>query len=512
MGTPPLPLGEAFHDAVENSASNPIPGSLESFFAAMIEADDIDIGYTSIFAKDMENYLDSEYPEMTWDQQIGAIRMRKAIAQSKGEMFKVMNKRAVSSYKPPAADGGGWNPFFGRFQLDRYQSDWNDGPYTASLEGASIYDLDGDEPEGSVSSIVTPGFDGFGSHNLQALSATCKVLADEPSWWDDYPEVLLHVQNFSYSFPSYELSSGISTGVNSALLNPHGSAPWGQYNIESRQFKIRLEGMFINGLHDISTPMLFFANISGVVGDGYSDGMTGTGNGSEVIAGADNAMIVPLINEHAKMGLPKLAGAHILDYVIDGGGMLRFRENTTLAENADVSMVRHSDGSYAIDPGIDPVVGATVNISPLSLVSRGPEGVYKFSGGDVELRKDSKILMTGTLVEPVLNLARGDFFAELRIDDVSESSDVLCEIRDSEGMKMMQIAAGPGAYEFASLTHDFTYSGIMPYPEIFHLGVVGDGFTPCVLRGDLNNDGSVDAKDLAMMSEYWLKTCYENVD
>lgn len=505
-------LLEAFHKALDDSVEGPLPATLESFLAAVGQADTLDIAGLDIFARDHENRLNGQYPTMTGESQFAALRRKKAIAESRSEMFKIMNQRASNTRKRPARDGGAWNPFHGRFSLSPYQSDWREGPYTASLHLDTFGDLEGDDPAGPIAAVVTPQFDGSRSYYLPAISATCKVLADEPSWWDNYPNVFLHVQAFAYSFGGFELSPGICTGVNNAVLNPFGSPPWGQYNIDTKQFEIRLEGMFINDLYNVSTPMLFFADISGAVGDDYSSGTTTAGEGSEVIAGTDNAMIVPLIGEHAKMDLPKLMGAHILSYHTRGGGTLRFRENTTLQANADISMVRYNDGSYAIDPAADNAIGARVVISPLTLASRGSDGEYEFAPGTITIEKNGKMLMRGNLVDCVLDVARGGFFAELQIVVTSDTSPVVREISLSEGTKMVQIASGPAAYDLIALTDGLTDPGDLPYPEIFHIGVVGEGLTPCVLRGDLNNDGTVNAEDLAIMGRYWLRSCCNNID
>jgi hypothetical protein len=298
---------------------------------------------------------------------------------------------------------------------------------------------------------------------------------------------------------SFEVADDVWTGNNTGILNPYGSRPVGNYNFGSEQFELRLEGMFTNDLYNESLPILFFASISGGAPGYYS----GVYDESEAMVAADVPMIVPLVGEAAELKLPKVMGAHILEFT--GRGRLVMLENTTMGSDADIAMVRYNDGNYAFNPAVDEAIGARVVIEPFLYLGESQPGVFNFSDSSIHIVKDRNTIMTGFLRNPTLDVSTGGFFADLEITMASTFSAALMQIGRVGGRKMMQLAFGASAYDLVRLTEGFSVPGRMPWPEVFHLGAFNrtpvadagsdktvytsfDGMAEAVLDGSDSND------------------------
>jgi hypothetical protein len=229
---------------------------------------------------------------------------------------------------------------------------------------------------------------------------------------------------------------------------------------------------------------------------------------SEAMVAASVPMIVPLVGDAAELGLPKVMGAHILEF--DASGRLMMLENTTVSygsygTNADIAMVRYDDGNYSYNPGDEEAIGAHVVIGPLIYTGESPPGVFNFSYASIEIVKDRNTMATGLLHNPALDVSTGGFFADLEITATSTSSTALMQIDMAGGRKKMQIAFGAAAYDLVKLTEGFSVPGRMPWPEVFHLGAFNstpiadagsdktvyasfDGMAEAVLDGSDSND------------------------
>jgi len=392
-------------------------------------------------------------------------------------------------------------------------------------------DIPGDDPNGPISAVATPTFVGCEGDSVPALEGKLTVWGDEDSYYRNYPRVSLYFgsgeDGFTYKMGSFEIAPGVWTGINRAILNPVGSPPVGEYNFDTRLFEIRFECTLTNDLYSSSVPILFFASIFGGfprVGDGGCCPDEYRYGGAFVAA--DVPMLVPLIGDRVERGLPKIMGAHVLERDADTN-RLRLLENTTLQPDADIAMVRYSDGSYTIDPTVDESVGAHVVVEPLLFTSESPAGVFNFADTAIRIAEKKAFIayyneyeepvydynyidiLTGFLRNPVLNGNTGGFFADLEITEVSGSSPVLEQIYNSNGKKMMQIAVGAAAYDLVKLIEltegrSGVVYGRMAWPELFHIGVVRD-CDPLIIIADFNNDGFVNYKDFAHFAQYWLQ-------
>jgi hypothetical protein len=367
---------------------------------------------------------------------------------------------------------------------------------------------------------------------VPVLNSSLTVWGSEDDYWNNWPCFRLYFGEFSYEMASFDIAPGVPTGVNRATLNPVGSPPVGEYTFHFGdsywgQFEMRLEGMLTNDLYNSSVPILFFASIfGGVPGGGGGGGCPNEYFIAGAPVAADIPMIVPLIGNKVERDLPKVMGAHVLEWDADTN-RLRLLENTTLAPDADIAMVRYSDGSYTVDPAVDESLGAHVVVEPLSFTSESPEGVFNFADAAIRIAEKKAFIayyneyeepvydynyidmLTGFLRNPVLNGNTGGFFADLEITEVSGSSPVLEQIYNSNGKKMMQIAVGAAAYDLVKLIEltegrSGVVYGRMPWPELFHIGVVRD-CDPGLIIADFDNDGFVNYKDFANLAQYWLQ-------
>jgi len=521
-------LEEIFETVLQQAVTTPLPGVIWPLIDAARDANTAAVARLEITVAQRECAIKDIYLRAeTREEQAGLERQEKACLEIKSELARIKNQRTARKQKiREAKEGGQLCPFHGRFYVSPRPDDWNNTIYETHLLIDGFGDIPGDDPPGPVFNVVTRVFGGrYKAHFVPALEGTLRVWSDEASWWSTYPNFTLYMENFGFKMDSFEIAPGVSTGANYAVLNPFGSPPVGQYSFATARFEIRLEGMFTNNLYNRSAPILFFASFFGCV---PPVGWGGGGGGdcpeffAEAAVGADNPMIVPLIGRAAEPGLPKVMGAHVMEFDYDTH-TITLLENTTLQPYPDVAMARYEDGSYTINPEAEPAIGARVLVERLSLIDESPPGVFNFEDTTIRIEKGSAgeenlvTLLTGVLRKPVVDEKAGGFFAELEITEVSDSSLVLSQINNSKGIKVMQIAAGAAVYDLIELTQRFnTDTGYIPVgtgvyirldipgPELFHLGVVR-GCDPDLALADIDMSGTVNLRDFAGLALYWLQ-------
>jgi hypothetical protein len=501
-------LKEIFDDVLASVSETPLPSAICPLVEAAQDAGTNELAALEIAVAEAEHRITVESLTAIGDKPVELERQKKACAQIKAELTRIKNERTAWAQKVrEAREGGRSFAFHGRFELSRMPNEWDGGDYNSWLIRDNFGELPGDEPNGPVSAVVSLASAGCEGSSVMALDGKLRFWGNQDSYYRDYPRVSLEfdLESFGYQMGSFELFPGVWTGTNSAVLNPFGSPPVGQYNFSTDQFEMRLEGIFTNDLYDHSMPILFFASIFGGVsrprGGGEHDEYATAG--APILA--DVPMLVPLRGDRIEAGLPKVMGAHVLEFNAEDG-TLRLLENTTLQPNADIAMVRYRCGGYTVNPSVDAAVGAQVVVDPFSYTGESPPGVFNFS--DVAIHIDNygctHTLLTGFLRNPVLDAGSGGFFAQLEITEASDSSTVLRQIHSASGTKVMQIAVGAAAYDLVELTDGFTVSGRLPWPELFHLGVVRD-CDPSLMRADFDGDGSINFKDFANLAQYWLQ-------
>jgi hypothetical protein len=463
-------LEEIFESVLDQAIISPLPDAIGPLVSAAETADTNEIAAVEIAVANRERMIRGIYLLAPRDLQFKLGRQKKACAEIKSELIRIKNQRTVRKQKAMGArEGGRWNLFHGRFHVSPAPDDYYSSDYEIWLLDDGFIDIRGDDPPGPISAVVTLASTGYEADYVPARDCTLTIRGDQDSWYDNYPHILLHIDNLTYKMDSFEIAPGVWTGINTAVLNPFGSPPVGVFDIaysDSGQLGIRLEGMFTNDLYSRTTPILFFASIFGGV---PREGTSGWGDFTEeAMAAADAPMIVPLIGRAVEQGLPKLMGAHVLEF--SARGMLTLLENTTLKPNADIAMVRYNDGSYEFNPRVDEALGSHVVIEPLSYIGESPPGAFNFSDAPIRIIKGRNPILTGFLRNPVLDAGNGGFFADLEITTVSGSSTVLAQIGRNDGTKAMQIAVGAVAYDLVMLTDGFRIPGRMPWPEVFHLG------------------------------------------
>jgi len=504
-------LKEIFDDVLASVRQTPLPSAICPLVEAAENAGTNELAALEIAVAEAEHQITVESLTAIGDKPVELERQKKACAQIKAELTRIKNERTAWAQKVrEAREGGRSLAFHGRFEISRMPNEWDGGDYNSWLIRDNFGELPGDEPNGPVSAVVSLVSAGCEGSSVMALDGKLRFWGNQDSYYRDYPCVSLDfdLESFGYQMGSFELFPGVWTGINSAVLNPFGSPPVGQYNFSTDQFEMRLEGIFTNDLYDHSMPMLFFASIFGGVsrprGGGEHDEYATAG--APILA--DVPMLVPLRGDRIEAGLPKVMGAHVLEFNAEDG-TLRLLENTTLLPNADIAMVRYDDGSYAVNSMIDASLGGRVEVEPLAYVAQSPEGIYNFADADISITVevgpgDYQPILGGKLRNVVLNTVTGGFFADLEVTGVAASSTVLSQIYGSTGTKVMQIAVGAAAYDLVELTDGFTVSGRLPWPELFHLGVVRD-CDPSLMRADFDGDGSINFKDFANLAQYWLQ-------
>lgn len=512
-----LTLEEIFETVLELATTTPLPSAICPLVMAAKFSDTDKVAALELTVAEREHGIVEEYLTAGRDRQAQLERQKKACAQIKSELIKIKNRRAARAQKArEAKEGDRWFSFHGRFEISPPPSEYYSWTYETWLLNDGFGDIPGDDPPGPISAVLTPTFIRCDGDSVPVLSSSLTVWGSEDDYWNNWPHFRLYFGEFSYEMASFDIAPGVPTGVNRAILNPVGSPPVGEYNFDTRQFEMRLEGMLTNDLYNHSVPILFFASIFGGVGqETYGDDWPYI---SKAPVAANVPMIVPLIGNRVEWGLPKVMGAHVLEWDADTN-RLRLLENTTLVPDADIAMVRYSNGSYSICPAVDESLGARVVVDPLLYIDESPAGVFNFSDAAIRIEKKGSInchdednyiaILTGFLRKPVLNGNTGGFFADLEITEVSGSSPVLEQIYNSNGKKVMQIAVGAAAYDLVKLMeltkgHTGVVAGRVPWPELFHIGVVRD-CDPSLIIADFDNDGFVNYKDFAILSQYWLQ-------
>ena len=464
-------LEEIFESVLEQAITTPLPGAIGPLVSAAETADTNEIAAVEIAVANREHRIIVAYQSASGERQRARLgRQKKACAEIKSELIRIKNQRTARKRRArKAREGGGRCSFHGRFHVSPEPRDYYLGHYETRLLDDGFGDIRGDDPPGPISAVVAPAFGGYKAYYVPALDGELTARGDEDSWWDNWPHIALHIDNFTYKMESFEVAPGVWTGINTAVLNPFGSTPVGVFDIaysDSGQFEIRLEGMFTNDLYSRPMPILFFASIFGATdGERYGDDWPYF---TKAMVGADVPMLVPLLGRAAVQDLPKLMGAHVLEF--NARGMLTLLENTTLKPNADIAMVRYNDGSYAFSPRVDEALGSRVVIEPLSYIGESPPGAFNFSDAPIRIIRGRQPILTGFLRNPVLDTGNGGFFADLEVTTVSGTSTVLAQIGRNPGTKAMQIAVGAVAYDLVVLTNGFRFPGRMPWPEVFHLG------------------------------------------
>lgn len=501
-----LTLEEIFESVLNLAITVPLPSAICPLVIAAKFADTDKVAALELTASEREHRILEEYITAERDRQAELERQMKACAQIKSELIRIKNRRAAKIQKArEAKEGGRWFSFQGRFEVSPIPCEYYSGTYETGLLNDGFGDIPGDDPPGPISAVITPTFVMCDGDSVPVLSSSLTVWGSEDDYWNNWPIFRLYFGEFGYEMASFNIAPGVPTGINRATLV--GSPPGGEYNYDTHKFEMRFEGMLTNDLYNRSAPILFFASIFGGVGEEYyGDDWPYS---SKAPVAADVPMIVPLTGDRAVHGLPKVMGAHILEWDADTK-RLRLLENTTLAPDADIAMVRYNDGSYSICPAVDESLGAHVAVDPLIYIDESPAGVFNFSDAAIRIEKCRATLLTGFLRKPVLNGNTGGFFADLEITEVSGRSPVLAQIHRSSGKKMMQIAVGAAAYDLVKLMElvrgtTGVVAGRMQWPEIFHIGVVRDCDLSLTIA-DLNDDGIVNIQDFAELTQYWLQT------
>jgi len=498
-------LEDIFAEVLDLALITPLPAVICPLVRAAEQADSGALAALEISVGQHERQLVMDFLGVGIDRQSQIDRRKKACAQIKTELMRIKNERTSWAQKVrEAKEGGQFLSLHGRVEVSPLPSNWNTY-YETWLIRDSFSQLPGDDPNGPIAAVLSLTSASCEGLSIQWLKSDITVWGSEESFYNDYPHVKFNFSGFDLRLDSFETHPGYWTGVNNAQINPFGSDMAAVYDFDTGRFDIRFEGMLTNELYNNAKPILFFASMFGAVpgdgGGGYIDEYFTAG----ASVGADVPMLVPLPDDLTETNLPRVMGAHVLEFNAEDG-TLRLLENTTLQPNADIAMVRYRCGGYTVNPSVDEAVGAQVVVDPFLYTGESPPGVFNFS--DVAIRIDNysrtHTLLTGFLRNPVLYAGSGGFFADLEITEVLGSSAVLSHVNNSTGTKVMQIAVGAAAYDLVELTDGFTVSGRLPWPELFHLGVVRD-CDPSLMRADFDGDGSINFKDFANLAQYWLQ-------
>lgn len=353
----------------------------------------------------------------------------------------------------------------------------------------SFYFLPHDSIPGPTAELVTPA-----DNNHRQYSVPCSGSADIFFISTADPEVFELPSFWLFvDFASHEMYPGMSTGSNRNDIWASGAT----YDASTCLISGMAEGRITNDLDPpfSASHAVFFGSMSGSFDD----------SSGALDISSSGPVIMPLPPDRVPRNAPKMMGAHVLDF--DAGlGQLRLLENSSLAPNADVAMVRYGDGTYLeYVSGVDDAIRAKVIVAPLSYLGTGAGGTHLFSDAVVTLEGEYgwPLLMSGVLTDPVLDPAAGHFRAGFQVTFDGGHSRVVTEIAgESGGFKEFQIASGPGAFDMVEATAGFTVSASSPWPEIFHLGV--ENPTSANLAESGPNDafpaGGLDLGDLAANS------------
>jgi len=505
-------LEDIFDEVLDLALIAPLPAAICPLVRAAEQADSDALATLEITVGQHERQLVMDFLGAGIDRQSQIDRQKKACAQIKTELIRIKNERTTWAQKVrEAKEGGQFLSLHGRVEVSPLPNNWN-SYYETWLIRDSFSQLPGDDPNGPIAAVLSLTSAGCEGHSIQWLKSDVKIWGSDESFYNDYPHVKFYFcggsGGFDLRLDSFETHPGCWTGVNSAVVNPFGSGMVAVYDFDTGRFDIRFEGMFTGELYNGTRPILFFASLFGAV--------VGNGNGGYVdeyftagaSIGADVPMLVPLPYDLAETDLPRVMGAHVLQYNACSRELLLL-ENTTLAPGADIAMVRYDDGSYAIDPTVEMTIGQRVEVEPLLYIDESPPGCYNFADAGVAITRDigsgaRQAMLSGRLRNVVLNTTSGGFFADLEITGVLTGSTLLAQLYGSSATTVMQIAVGAPVHDLVELTEGFTVCASLPGPELFFLGAVRD-CDRSLMRGDFDLDGIVDFADFADLARFWLQ-------
>lgn len=455
---------EAFESLLSAAGTVILPPIIAEFTAVVMEADTVTLAALEITVGLRDRKLNRDLLQPMSNSQKRVIeRQLKAIAHAKGILQNIKNDRTREEVK---AKDDGWDPFHARMSAGGPVT--LPGTYTFTILDDGFSDLPGDDPEGPVIVILTPDFAGSELIVLEVLGGSV-TLAFIPTTGG----FSVDLTNFELQASAYDLLPGISSGTNFGSLNPYGSPPVAERDEVTGMIDVRFEGMWVNDLYGPDAPILFFAHA--FAGLDLSSG--------EGVVSADDPMIVPMPSGFSPLNSPKLMGAHVMAFDATSG-ILSLLENTTLSPNADIAMVRQGSGEYVASPAADAAVGSSVSLGAMQYLGF-TAGVHVFSDTGIMISSGSSVL-SGTIKAPTLDPNAGTFIASLEIASVSGPSITMADMAATSKPLVMQLAAGGGAYDLLAITESFTVTETMPWPEIFHIGVIADtNPLPTLLLGGL---------------------------
>lgn len=472
-----IDLIELAQQILDAAVHQPVPDAIAPLVQIAENADSVAVAALEIWCGKRERELLVELASANGSAAIDIERKLKAIGELKSALDRIKAKRQAAEKKKKEDS---WDPFYARYALVGAPAFPGTNSFVLLADGAE--DLPGDLPPGPIVGLVTPPWAGSVNPLIPVLSssstATFSLTAN--------PAVMsISLGAFAQTIGSFDLLPGMATGINTASLNEYGSPPKGQLTMAGLQVELLFEGKYVNSIHNGPSPILFFASAHGLLKP----------PGAVIVA--DDPMIVPMPMSVAPSGEPWLRGAATIRFDA-GTGTVILGENTDVAFNPDLAMVRDCEKRHTYLPTEDSANGAVVVLAPMFYT--GVSGTsHVFADTAFSITKGANVLMTGFVrsiaLDPVAHIWEGT----LDISSVMTGgggSRVANQIAAAAGAKRFAIAGGGTVVDMLEVTATFTTSGSMPWPDIFAIEAKGGHNCP----SDLNGDGFVDDADFVLFA------------
>lgn len=326
------------------------------------------------------------------------------------------------------------------------------------LSGEMIFSLS-QRPENSKSaSVITPVWAGEDVRLVPVQKSQFTVALSGGS----RRQVPVVLKSLDYELASYELGAGLSTGNNIAQHWTEFSPGRGSFDPKTGSFEFHFEVAQRNSLNAGKAPWLNFVHVFGTYSLAQQEALVFTQGKSLALAPESKK----IANEPAAYAGTYLQFDH-------GKKLLTVTDHITGDRNCHLSCVRYADGSYALQKKDDPILGATVIVSPLKLTRTVSEGVWEFETATVSIRKGGRFWMQAQLEKPVLDSKAGEFGGKLAKpsfnEDENEPSTFLTELQTRKENLFLQLGSGPDVFDLTRLTDNFKSSGVMPFHSILNL-------------------------------------------